>query len=148
MNKFLKYFLLGILFWFVVDFTTTEAIRNPSHYYSIFMPALLIFYIGYPLLFSLLIYKFKLNNKLLFIATLIGIIIVEILFTHNALLYSFPIMILTIPIAISIYSLLTFVPKWIVDKEIKKNKWKLILIIIIYVLVSLVTLFGNGGSGS
>ena len=148
MGKLLKYFLLGVLFWFVVDFTTTEAIRNPCHYYSTFMPALLIFYIGYPLVFALLIYKFKLNNKLLFIATLIGIIIVEILFVRNTLLYTFPIMILTIPIAISIYSLITFVPKWIVDKEMKNNKWKLILMLIIYILVSLATLFGNGGLGS
>lgn len=148
MKKGIKYFVIAVLFWFVVDFTTTEAIRNPSHYYSTFMPALLIFYIGYPLLFSLLIYKFKLNNKLLFIATLIGIIIVEVLFAHNSLLYTFPLMMLAIPIAISIYSLLTFVPKWIVEGEIKKNKWKLILMLIIYILVSLATIFGNGGSGS
>lgn len=148
MSKFLKYFLLGILFWFVVDFTTTEAIRNPSHYYSIFMPALLIFYIGYPLVFSFLIYKFKFSNKLLFIATLIGVFIVEILFTHNTLLYTFPIMIFTIPAAISIYSFIAFAPKWIVNGEVKNNKWKLIIMIVFYILVSLATLFGNGGSGS
>ena len=146
MNNSIKYFLTAVLFWFVVDFTTTEAIKNPSHYYSIFMPALLIFYIGYPLVFSLLFYKFKLNNKLLFIATLMGIIIVEILFTHNTLLYTFPIMILTIPVAISIYGLITFVPKWIVEGKIKNNKVKLIIMIIIYVLISLATLFGSGGS--
>ena len=144
MSKILKYFLIGILFWFVIDFTTTEAIRNPRHYYSIYMPALLIFYVGYPLIFSVLIYKFKVTNRFLFIATLLGIVLIEIFFTHNALLYTFPLMILTIPVAVALYSLLTFVPKWIVDGEIKNNKWKLTILSIIYVLVSLATLFGNG----
>ena len=144
MIKILKYFLLGILFWVVIDFTTTEAIRNPSFYYSTFMPALLIFYIGYPLVFSLLIYKFKLSNRSLFIAALVGIFVVEILFTNNALLYTFPLMLLTIPVAISIYTLHTFVPKWIVDKEIKNNKWKILIMVIVYILVSLATLFGSG----
>jgi len=137
------YFLLGIVFWFIIDFTTTEAIRDPNLYYSTYMPALLIFYIGYPLVFSLLIYKFKLNNIILFIGVLIGIFIVEILFTHNALLFTFPIMLLAIPAAIAIYSLLTFVPKWIVDGEIKDNKWKLIIMIVIYILISLATVFGS-----
>ena len=113
MRKPLKYFLLGILFWFIVDFTTTEAIRNPGTYYSTFMPALLIFYIGYPLIFSLLIYKFKLKNTSLFFAVLLGIMSIEIVFTHNVLLFTFPIMILAIPVAISLYSFITFVPKWI-----------------------------------
>jgi len=143
MNNFLKYFFLGVFFWFIVDFTTTEAIRNPGQYYSAFMPALLIFYIGYPLVFSLLIYKLKLSNKSLLFATLIGAFIVEILFTHNTLLYTPPLMIITIPIAISIYSLLTFVPKWIVEREIKNNKWKLRILLIVYLLVSIATLFGK-----
>jgi len=144
MNKTLKYFLLGTLFWFVVDFTTTEAIKNPVDYYSIFMPTLLIFYLGCPLVFSLLIYKFKLSNKMLFAATLVEILIVEILFTNNSLLYTFPIMLLTIPLAISIYSFLAFVPKWIIDNELKKNKWKLIIMVAVYFLISLATLFGSG----
>jgi len=52
-------------------------------------------------------------------------------------------MIITIPIAISIYSLLTFVPKWIVEREIKNNKWKLRILLIVYLLVSIATLFGK-----
>lgn len=144
MNKLVKYFIIGIIFWIIVDFTTTEAIRDPIKYYSTFMPALLIFYIGYPLIFSLLIYKFKISNKWLFITTLFGIFIVEIIFTHNALMYTFPIMLITIPAAIMIYSFLTFAPKWIVDEKIKEHKWKLIIMIIIWVLISLATLFGKG----
>ena len=138
-----KYFLLAVLFWFVVDFTTTYAIKSPSTYYATYMPALLIFYIGSPLVFTALIYKFKLSNKALLIATLINIIIVEILFTGNTLFFTFPLALIIIPVSISIYALLTFLPKWIVEKNIKNNKWKIITMLTIYILVSLATAFGN-----
>jgi hypothetical protein len=144
MKKWLKYSLLGILFWFIVDLTTTQAIKNPAHYYSTYMPALLIFYLGYPLLFSPLIYKFKLTDKKIFLINIFAALLVEIVFFQNALLFTFPIMLIMIPIAISIYTLLTFVPKWIVEGKLKENKWKLITLIAVYVLVSLATAFGSG----
>lgn len=146
MSKLLKYFFIGIIFWFVIDFTTTKAIRNPGLYYSTYMPTLLIFYIGYPLIFAFLIYKFNFINKKLFIATLIGAFIVEVLFVHNPLLITFPLMLVGIPAAVSIYSLITYVPKWMVDGEIKNNKWKLFIMVTVYVLISLASLLG-GGSG-
>jgi len=147
MNKLLKYFILAIIFWFIVDFTTTEAIRNPGFYYSTYMPALLIFYIGYPLIFSILIYRFNFTGKKLFMATLMGAFIVEVLFVHNPLLTTFPLMLIGIPAAVSIYSFITYVPKWIVDREIKNNKLKLIMMVVVYFLISLASLIGNG-SGS
>jgi hypothetical protein len=148
MNKPLKYIALGILLWIGVDFTTTAAIKDPGYYYSHFMPALLLFYLGHPLLFSLLIYKFKLNSGFLFIATLLGAFVVEILFTRNALLYTFPMMLLAIPVAIAIYSLLTFLPKWLVEGEIYKQKWQLTIMLIVYILVSLATILSNNSLGT
>jgi hypothetical protein len=143
MKRFWQYFLLGFVFWIIVDFTTTEAIRNPIHYYSTYMPALLLFYVGYPLVFSVLIHKFKIRDAWIFIATLIAAFIVEIIFTHNSLLYTFPIMFIAIPAAVGIYSLLTFLPKWIIEGKIKENKWRLIIIIIVWVFVFLASLFSK-----
>jgi len=143
MKNYLKYILLGIVFWAVVDFTTTGAIRNPAGYYLTYMPALLIFYIGYPLIFSLLIYKFRLSNRWLFLAALVGAFVVEVVFTQNALLFTFPIMLLAIPLAVSIYSFLTFVPKWIIEKNIKDKKWKTIVLTAIWVLLSIITFISN-----
>lgn len=141
MKKAISYFVIAVLFWFAVDFSTTEAVRNPAGYYGTYMPALLFFYIGSPLLFSFLIYRFKLDTKWLFGATLVTIFIVEILFTHNALLYTFPLLFLTIPVAISIYSMLTFVPKWLVEGKIKEH-WKIAALMgFVYLLVSLATIF-------
>jgi len=73
---------------------------------------------------------------------LVGAFIVEVVFTGNKLLYTFPIMLIGIPVAISIYSLLTFAPKWIVENRIRQNKRKLIPMIIVWILVSIST-FAN-----
>ena len=107
-----------------------------------------LFCINYPLIFAYLIYKKEWNNKRLFIATLVAAFIVEIVFTHNALLYTFPIMLLAIPIAISIYSLLTFGPYWIIEGKIQENKWKLVMMTLVWILVSIATYASNTGPGS
>ena len=140
MKNWLKYFLLAFLAWIIVDFTTTAAIGNPSSYYSTYMPALLIFYLGYPLIFSLLIYKFKLKPKKLFISMIIGIILVEIIFSGNTLFFSFPLLLLIIPISLAYYSMVTFVPLWITEKKLKQNKKWFIVILIIYIIGSLLNL--------
>jgi len=53
------------------------------------------------------------------------------------------IMLIGIPIAVSIYGSLTFVPKWIVENKIRQNKRKLILMIIVWILVSISTFAKN-----
>ena len=139
MKNPIKYFLIAVLAWFIVDFTTTEAIAN-LNYYTKYMPMLLLFYLGYPLVFTLLIYKYKLKTKGLFIAMLIGIILVEIVFSNNLLFFKFPLVLLLIPISLAYYSMITFVPLWIVEK--KKNKW-FIITLIIWVLGSLLNLINQ-----
>lgn len=143
MTKLVLYFLVGAILWIVVDFFTTSAVRDPSAYYRIYFPTILLFYIGYPLIFSLLIYGFHLRERSLFLATVFGMLFVEILFTHNAEFFSFPLLFLAIPIAIGIYSFLTFVPKWIVEGEIKKNRWKVLILTGVVVVVGVLTIFGS-----
>jgi hypothetical protein len=135
MNKFLLYVLIGIFCWIFIDFATTQAIKDPLLYYSTYMPSLLIFYIGFPVLNGCLIYKIELNDQKMFLFTLIEIFIVEILFTQNPLFFSFPFNLLAIFLAIDLYSILTFFPKWLVEKRISENKSKIILLWIICFLV-------------
>ena len=144
MAKLAKYFLLDVLFWFVVDFTTTTAIKDAAGYYGIYMPSILIFYLGCPFVFAVLIYKFNIGDKGLFIATVIEIIVVEIIFAGNTLFFTFPMMILAIAVSLGIYSFLTFVPKWIVDGELQAHKRVTILLMVVWVLISFATLFGTG----
>ncbi len=138
------YFLIGVALWFLVDFTTTYAIKDPVKYYRTYMPVILIFYMGCPFIFSLLIYKFKFRSIRLFIAMIIEIITVEILFTKNPLFFSFPNVILAIVAAISLYSFLTFLPKWIADKELKNKKVLAITLTAIWSIITLITIFEGG----
>lgn len=139
----LKYFLIGTFFWVIVDFATTQGIVNPYQYYSVHFPAILIFYLGYLLVFSFLIYKFSLKGRALFVATVIAMLFVEVLFTHNAVIYSFPLLFIGIPVAIVIYSFLTYVPMWIVDGTVKKNSGKAIALLLLVFLISLLNVFGS-----
>lgn len=67
----------------------------------------------------------------------------EIILTNNAMFYTFPMLLIAIPIGVSIYSMLTFLPKWIAEKKISKNKWKIILMVIVWVFVSVMTYATN-----
>ena len=141
MKRFATYFLVGTIFWVAVDWTTAfnpDLERWLSH-----MPEIWLFYIGYPLVFAFLIYKRRWSDGRVSLATLVGAFLVEVVFTGNELLYTFPIMLIGIPIAISIYGSLTFVPKWIVENKIRQNKRKLILMIIVWILVSISTFAKN-----
>ena len=105
-NYFLRYFVIGIIFWLIVEWTT---VFNPDYQrWLSYMPEIWLIYVGYPLLFAFLIYRKKLSNTNIFIATLVGAFIVEVVFTGNELLYTFPIMLIGMPFAISIYSFITF----------------------------------------
>jgi len=144
--NWLRYFLIAVLAWVIVDFTTTEAIGNPRGYYSKYMPALLIFYFGYPLVFSAFIYKFRLGARRLFLAMLAGIVVVEILFTHNTLLFTLPICLLAIPISLGHYGMVTFMPMWMAEGTISQNrKWALATLVVwaIGAMLNILTQFGG-----
>ncbi|MBU6996709.1 MAG: hypothetical protein HXS41_08080 [Theionarchaea archaeon] len=146
MSKVLKYFIIGAIFWLLVDWTT--AFQPDLQRWLTYWPEIWMFYLGFPFIFAFLIYKRMWNNRRIFVATLAEIFIVEIVFTHNVLLYTFPIMILALPVGIILYSLLVFVPKWIVDGELKENKWKLTLMVLVWIFVSIATYVGNSGMGA
>ncbi len=141
-----RYFGLAVLAWVIVDFTTTAAIGNPRAYYSKYMPALLFFYLGYPLVFSVLIYGLKLGQRALFLAMITGIVVVEIVFTHNMLLLTLPICLLAIPISLGHYGMVTFMPLWIAEGTIRANrKWATATLVVwaVGVLLNLLTQFGG-----
>jgi hypothetical protein len=119
MRGFSLYFLISAIFWIVVDWTTAF---NPDFERWL---------------------SYMWSDRRVFLATLVGAFLVEVAFTGNKLLYTFPIMLIGIPIAISMYSLLTFVPKWIVENKIRQNKRKLIPMTIVWIFVSILTFVGN-----
>ena len=145
-HAWLRYFLLAVLAWVIVDFTTTAAIGNPLAYYSKYMPALLIFYVGYPLVFSTLIYKFRLGSRGLLLAMIAGIFLVEVVLTHNMLLVTPPICLLAIPIGLGHYGMVTFMPLWIAERTLGRNrKWAAAILAVwaVGVLLNILTQFGK-----
>jgi hypothetical protein len=141
MKNPIKYFLLSVLFWVAVEWTTAFQ-PNLSRWIS-YMPAIWIFYIGSPLAFAFLIYKLRVSDRMLFICSVVLIFIVEILFTGNAMLYTFPIMLIALPASLLIYGMITFAPKWIAEGKIKDNRKKLAIMIIAWVLISVSTYINN-----
>ncbi len=141
-----RYFFLAVLAWVLVDFSTTPAIAHPVSYYSTYMPALLLFYIGYPLIFSALIYRLRLGPRGVFVAMVVGIVVVEIVFTHNALLYTLPICLIAIPLALAHYAMVTYLPWWIAERTLRENRrWVTVTIVVwaIGVLLNALTQFGG-----
>lgn len=140
-NNWLYYLIYGIICWVIVDFTT---VFNPNlQRWISYWPTIWLFYILFPLMFSLLIYKVKINDKQLFLCIIIEIIISEVILFQNQLLFTFPIMLLAIPLSLCIYTLITFLPKWIVEKKLKENQRMVIFLIVIWILISIITFITN-----
>lgn len=134
MDKFWKYVIIGVLFWVVVDYTT---VFNPDFQDWInHMPLIWLFYIGYPLIFAFLIYRKEWISNRIFYSMLVATFSLELVVFNNALLYTVPIMLIMIPIAVCIYSFITFPPKWIVEGTLSENRKPLILLVIVWVIVA------------
>lgn len=139
-----QYFFLGVLLWVLVDFGTAGGFRIA--YFEKYGPTLLLFYIGYPLIFSVLIFKFNWSERRLFMATLVAIFIVEVLFTENPLVMTFPALLLGIPLAVMVYAPLTYFPLWFVRREMVKHRLLVTGLVIVELIVMILTTFGNPGS--
>lgn len=137
------FFALSVALWFVVDFGTAGGFR-PS-YFATYMPALLVFYLGYPAVFTYLVFGRQMGTRGLLAATIVAIFIVEVLFVHNPWLIVPPLLFVGIPLAISVYAPLTFFPLWIVRGEMGLHR-RLVrgLCVVEVVLIALTTL-GKGG---
>jgi hypothetical protein len=140
----LQYILLGIVLWILVDWGTAGGFRFT--YIEKYGPTLLLFYLGYPIVFSVLVFKLNWSERRLFIATIIAIFIIEVIFTRNPLIITYPALILGIPLAIIVYSPLTYFPLWIVRKELFKHKILIIVMLIVELFIIFLTTFGKTNS--
>ena len=136
-----KYFILSVLLWVIIDWGTAGGFK--VNYFTKYGITLLLFYVIYPLTFTFLVFKAKLNQKALFVATFAAILIVEVIFTRNQLVMDFPICLLGIPLAVLIYLPLTYFPLWYVRGEMHKHKALIIFLIICELAIMFLTTFGN-----
>ena len=115
MRKQLLYIAFGFVAWVIAEYVTVWAERGIAEWVS-FMPLIFVFYLGYPLLFSFLIYKLEWNNLKLFAATLAVGFTLELMFFQNYAMVQLPTATYYIPALVLIYSFLTFAPKIAVSK--------------------------------
>ena len=141
MRPFFKYLLSGVSIWVLVDYTTAF---NPNLARWIqHMPDIWLFYIGYPLLFAYLIYVRNWNDKRLFGSMLVLAFIIEVVLSKNSLLYTFPLLLIMNPVAVAIYSLVTFMPKWFTENEITRNRKTVAILVVAWITVSILNYVTN-----
>jgi len=141
MKPFLRYLLSGVIVWVIVDYTTAfnpDTARWVQH-----MPDIWLFYIGYPLIFAYLIYTRKWGNKRLIGSMIVLAFIIELILSNNSLLYTYPLMLIMNPVAFAIYSLVTFLPKWFTENTITKNRNRVVLLVIVWLIVSILNYVTN-----
>lgn len=136
------YFLLCFLLWVAVDFGTAGGLR-PS-YFATYMPGLLVFYLGYPAVFTYLVFRRRLGGRTLFAATLVAIFVVEAVFTGNPWIIVFPLCLIGIPLAIAVYAPLTYFPLWAVRGEWRRHRRMVVALSCVEVAVTALTALGTG----
>ena len=143
-DGFRKYLLTGVVAWVVVDFTT--AFNPDVQRWLDHMPLIWVFYIGYPLVFAHLIYDRMWSDRSIFLAMIAGVFFVEIVCSKNTLLYTYPIMLVMIPVALAIYGVVTFIPKWAVDGELRARWRTAALLLAVYVVVAVLNYFNKAAA--
>lgn len=141
MDDFSKYVFTGTFAWVVVDFTT--AFNPDVQRWIEHMPLIWAFYIGYPLLFAFLIYRRRWSDRRIASVMLVSAFVIEVVLSDNALLYTFPIMLVMNPVAAAIYSVVTFIPKWLVEGEIRKRTKTTFLLVAVWIVVSILNFVTN-----
>jgi len=138
-----RYFILGVLLWIVVDWGTAGGFRIA--YFQKFGPTLLLFYVGYPLVFSILAFRLRWSERRLFLATLAAIFMIEVVCVRNPLLTTFPALLAGIPLAVAIYAPLTYFPLWFVRGDLARHRKLIAVLIVVELVVMMLTTLGNSG---
>ncbi len=143
-DGFRRYLLAGVVTWVVVDFTT--AFNPDVQRWLEHMPLIWVFYVGYPLVFAHLIYNRRWSDRSIFIAMIAGGFFVEIVCSNNSLLYTYPIMLVMIPVALAIYGVVTFIPKWVVEGELKARWRTTAFLLAVYFIVAVLNYFNKASA--
>ena len=141
MDDFSKYAFTSMIAWVVVDFTT--AFNPDVQRWIRHMPLIWAFYIGYPLLFAYLIYRRRWSDRKIAYAMLVSAFVIEVVLSDNALLFTFPMMLVMNPIAAAIYGVVTLIPKWLVEGEIRERKKTALLLVAVWIAVSIMNYATN-----
>lgn len=136
-----KYYLSCFALITLVDYTTAF---NPDwQRWVAHMPAVWIFYLTYPLLFTWLIFKRRCRGWRLALVVLTAALLLEIVVFNNPLFDAFPLNLLMIPLAFAIYAFITYIPLWLVEGSLRRYAGRTLLLTLVWMLISLLTYFST-----
>jgi len=122
-SKGKTYIALSFFLWLVVEYITVW--HDKFNEWLSLMPYVLIQYLFIVLFFYYLFFKMKLAEKKVFFILIIVMYVFELLWKNFLLLD--PVWIIPSSLLlISIWSFLTFIPLWMVNKSLKKHKAQVI----------------------
>jgi hypothetical protein len=137
-HNLIKYLILFAVTYFIIDFITAfnwDAISWLSAYIKIlFLPIILP-----GLFFYYVIYQRQWEDWKIFTAMMVYALFIEAVVLKNPLIFTFPSMLWGIPLAADFYGLIVFLPKWIVDKQVKKHKILIAVMTAIFVLIAILS---------
>lgn len=152
MTSKIKYILIGFASWIIVDWGTAGGFTLA--YWN--RPVLGLFimfsvFLGYPVLLSYFVFNRQWNTKKLFFITLAPLFFIEVIMSKNPLLIQFPHILAGVPLAVSIYSFLTFFPLWATQKTLKNHRkimiWFSVVLIVVAILSAISERRDNKQSG-
>ena len=142
MNHKLKFMLTFIFTYWLVDFTTGF---NSDFGYWVFIGGPIMGAILYTisgLIFYYLIYTKKFSEKKLFYVIIGYALIIEIIL-KNELILNPALLAGGLVMLVGIYSLIAFVPKWIIDGTLKENWKKALPLVLFWLLLATIAYFIN-----
>ncbi len=147
-EKRFLYVVYGFFTWIFLDWGIAGGF-HPSYVLKtnnegqMALPMLLFFYVASPILFSFLVFNLNWDYKKLFAFTVAEMMAFEIIVFQNPLVFAFPLFLVGIPAGIVVYSLLNFLPLWVVNGELQARKKELLILGALAALLMLVSVIGH-----
>jgi hypothetical protein len=137
-KKSFLYVLISFILWFIVEYVTVWNKRFGE--WMSYMPFALFQYLFIILIFWLLLFVFKWKHKNVFVVMILVMYVFEFLWQNFLLLN----LVLFVPFSIlliQMWGFLTFIPYWLIRKELKKHKRAVIFYCLWPVLAFILALF-------
>ena len=116
------YIIISFIFWIITEFITVWHSQDQFNKWLSTMPWVFLQYLLIIMIFYFLFFKFKWNERKVFISMLVVMYFFELALWQNFSALNIFISLLLI----SIWGFLTFIPFWIVNKSIREHKWQAI----------------------
>ncbi len=137
-KKSFLYVLISFILWVLVEFVTVWYSRFEE--WMSYMPFALFQYLFIILIFWLFLFVFKWKHSRVFFVMILIMYVFEFLW-QNFLILNLVWFVPVSALLIQVWGFLTFVPYWLVKKEIKRNKRKVLFYCLWPVLAFFLALF-------